>query len=95
MHSNPGAQSEGTNARGGTIPISALKSTPQQNTQLFEGRIKLWRKKLWVWPHVKEEALGRMTEWRVTSSHLPIFLGIALIQVRNLNEDSSTTYLPT
>lgn len=46
MHSNPGAQSEGTNARGGTIPISALKSTPQQNTQLFEGRIKLWRKKL-------------------------------------------------
>lgn len=95
MQSNPGAQSEGTNARGRTIPISGLKSTPQENTQLFEGRIKRWSKILKKLSMAScEEASGRMTEW---SDHflLAYFLGIVLIQVRNLNADSSTTYLPT
>lgn len=92
MQSNPGAQSKGTNARGRTIPISGLKSTPQENTQLFEGRIKRWSKKLSM--ASCEEASGRMTEWSDLFL-LTYFLGIVLIQVRNLNEDSSTTYLPT
>ena len=77
MQSNPGAQSEGTNARGGTIPIylgPKIYSARDHSACLKEESNTGVRN--WVWPHVKKPQ-EEMTEMEWPSFHLPIFWALS------------------